>query len=351
MTELEHTPKKLLLELKETVKKLPLNERKQAAMLYFIFEEIVANKDEEEKLNDESYKLYSDEINKLTTSMDLIIEGKRKVLDEEVAYWNKNVDANYKPNETDNNQTPIKSFWRKFIENSNLYHGEKDIPILEHLTHVEIADENDPSNEKIRWMFLHLDFSSNEFFDNTKLSLKLIFQGGVVEKSEGTVIQWKNNPTIKKSTKSQKNKRTGQSRTITKETQLRSFFEMFGNFTDEEKKGDEDDQKEHDEDEATMDLFQLEETLNDFNDLLPYALEYYLGVVEEEDEEEGDEDEEDDDEDEEDEDPKHRHGKKYAKKDLNKDSKKPSRKTSEAEKKTDKKDEPKEQPKPECKQQ
>lgn len=345
------TPRELLNQFKDTVKQLPVNERKHGVMLYSIYEQIVINIEEEEKLNDEAYNKYSESIQVLTTESDNIVEGKRKVTEEEISLWKTNEEPDFKYEEKDNTEAPLKSFWRKFIENAHIYHGEKDSAMLDHLVHIEISDKTDEKDETVRSLTVELQFTKNDFFENEKLTCKLHFKDNVPEKSEGTPIIWKQNPTIKKTTKTQKNKKTGASRTITKETQMRTFFEIFTSFTDDEKKAEELPAKGEEEDVAEMDLFLLEETVNQLNDLLPYALEYYLNVIEdEEDEEDVDEDEEDDedDDDDEDEDPKKRHPKKQT---GNKDSKKPSRKTSEHDKKDKPKDEGKEQPKPECKQQ
>lgn len=350
---------KTLGELREAIKKLPINERKQAASLYTLFEEIVANKEQEEKDNDVAFKAYSESINKITTAMDQIIEGKRKVEAEELAYWKDKVDSSYVPDETANNGAPIKGFWRKFIENAKIYHGEQDLPILDHLTHIEIAEDTDKTDSTLSFTTLNLEFEANEFFKNTHLSVKLFTKDGELTKSEGTQIEWLKNVTVKKTSKTQKNKRTGQTRTITKETQLKSFFEMFGNFTTED--ADDKDEHKHGKDEecddSSMNIWELSGQLDQINDILPYALEYYLNVVQEDDEDdeddiEGEEDNDSPDNSEDDDDRRPRYGKKKEGKES-KGSKKTSRKASEAaEKKPDEKGDSKEQPKnPECKQQ
>lgn len=349
---------KLLAELRETVKKLPLNERKQAAALYSIFEQILANKKEEEKQNETAFTEYSGAINTITSSMDEIIEGKRKVTEAELGYWRDNVDAAFEAAPEHNTEAPLKGFWRKFIENSGIYHGEHDLPVLDHLVHVEVSDEHDKEDPTVSCLGLTLEFSANEYFKNGTLKTKLFTKEGQLQRSEGTAIEWTNNPTVKKTTKTQKNKRTGQTRTITKENQLKSFFEIFGSFSADDG-DDKDDKGDDEEDGPSMNIWTLSETLEQVNDYLPYALEYYLGVVDEDDShgdcddcEEDDEEDGDDDDSEEHRHP-HHHGKKGGKTESKKDSKKASRKHSEAEKK--KEDKPKEEPKdpknPECKQQ
>ena len=340
MTDTEElTPQKMLQQLKEVIKALPLNERKQAVVLYSIFEQVVQSKETEDKLNEASYKEYSSAIEGLTTQMDEIIEGKRKVTADEIGYWREKVDSAFAPTEEDNDAKPVKSFWRKFIENAGIYHSKTDLPMLDHLTHVDIQSGAEESDPKCGYLTVTLEFSENEFFSNDKLTVKLVTHNDLAVKSEGTVINWKkDNPTVKKTSKTQKNKRTGQTRTIVKETQKKSFFEVFLNHTEEDAEKEHKEAGVDEEDESEMDLFLLEQTLNDFNDLMPYALEFYLDINPDTDESAGgdgdEEDDEDEDEDEEEEEHPHKKlGHKKHHKDSKKDSKKPSRKPSEAEKK------------------
>lgn len=149
-------------------------------------------------------------------------------------------------------------------------------------------------------------FAPNEYFENEKLTAKLLYDKDELLKSVGTEIKWKKNPTIKKTTKTQKNKRSGQTRTITKEEQLRSFFEIFNDYVPDEEK----DEEAQDE-EPRLDLYALEETLDELSESLPYALEYYLGIVDEDDGDDYDgEDDEDDEEEDDDEDHRHPNKKK-----------------------------------------
>lgn len=339
---------KLLLEFREHVKKLPFNERKQAAAMYTIFEQIINSKKEEEKQNEVAFNDYSDAINAITEKMDEIIEGKRPVSQEELTHWKDTVDQTYVVDPQHNTGTPIKQFWRKFIENSNTYHAEHDLPILDHLVHIETLQETDKVDPSCSSLTVKFGFTPNEYFKNTTLTVKLITKNMDLLQSEGTVIEWTNNPTLKKTTKTQKNKRTGQTRTVTKETQMKTFFEIFNNYTAEDQE-DEPAQEDEEEEGPTMNLFTLSETMDEINDLLPYALEYYLGVADDGDEEDDEEVIEEEDEEDEDEDDSedNRKGKGAGKK----ASKKVSRKTSEAEKKKDDTKEAGTAKSPECKQQ
>lgn len=148
------------------------------------------------------------------------------------------------------------------------------------------------------------------------LSTKLIYVNDELVKSEGTEIKWKNNPTIKKTTKTQKNKRTGQTRSIVKEQQLRSFFEIFNDYVLDQ----EDDKEEQDGEEPPMDLYTAEETINEISESLPYALEYFLDIKNEDDDAIDEEDEEDEEDENDDEDDRHPHKKKASKNASRKDS-------------------------------
>ncbi len=185
---------------------------------------------------------------------------------------------------------------------------------MSHLKKLEINDTDvDNTGQKICKLICH--FSPNEYFDNETLTVKLIYLNDELVKSEGTEIKWKKNPTLKKTTKNQKNKRTGQTRSIVKEQQLRSFFELFNDFVADQ---DEEKDDQNDEEEPPMDLYTAEETVNEISESLPYALEYYLDVNKEDDDAIEEEDEEEDDEDEEDN--RHPHKKKASKNASRKDS-------------------------------
>lgn len=138
-------------------------------------------------------------------------------------------------------------------------------------------------------------------------------QENVIESIEGTKIDWQDgcDVTIKKVKKKQKNKKSGEKKTITKEVKQDSFFNFFesldipdvqdlikSKLAGAEKKEDE-----SDEDAANKDAGEkMDEDFeigNKFKDwLVPLGLEFYLGVIsDEEEEEEGDGDDDSDDSD------------------------------------------------------
>jgi hypothetical protein len=89
-------------------------------------------------------------------------------------------------------------------------------------------------------------------------------------------------------TQTQKNKKTNQKRTVTKQVKCKSFFGLFADFTNEE----EEDKSYNEEEEEQPNLYLLKDTLEELFDIVPFSLEYYLGTVDMDDEDdEGFEDE------------------------------------------------------------
>ena len=113
----------------------------------------------------------------------------------------------------------------------------------------------------------------------------------IIEKCEGTTIGWKEGKdvTMKKIKKKNKKKNAAQ-KTITKMVEQESFFNFFKTIQMPEEK-ELTEGKKGEEDEEEKDVGELMdqdfETGNDFKDqLIPLALEYYMEVIED-DEEEG----------------------------------------------------------------
>ena len=157
------------------------------------------------------------------------------------------------------------------------YIREKDREVLPHLKNVVCTETQTPQ----KTINLELTFSENEWFTNEKLTLKVTFkkdQDDEIEESEGCIIDWKDGKDLskKKIKKKQKNKKTGETRTIVKSVPADSFFNAFESRKAPETKDD--DGEEDEETEKLLDA--LDETMQvamDFNDLYHFeALEYYL---------------------------------------------------------------------------
>merc|ERR1712224_478628 len=114
------------------------------------------------------------------------------------------------------------------------------------------------------------------------------------------------NLTEKSITKTQKNKKTKKTRTVTKKIKTRSFLSIFDNYTQEMMDEEEEDNANADEDYEPANVYVICDEVEQIAEAAPYGLEYYLDCKHEEEFDDGmgmedidEEDEEDDDEDDE----------------------------------------------------
>lgn len=132
--------------------------------------------------------------------------------------------------------------------------------------------------EKSDWGFdLIFTFEANQYFKQTELTKSLFMKGkGTVEKMESTQIEWNDNcdPTKKKVKKKKKGKK------VTIEEKQDSFFNFFTNeaSADDDNKDDEEGGFGDPQDELNDEHGEIGEWFKD--DIIPLALEYYLGVIE-----------------------------------------------------------------------
>ena len=183
-------------------------------------------------------------------------------------------------------------FWMKALINHSLGHmiTEKDRPILGYLLNIELELHPEDKGEGYNLIFT---FSENSYFDGTVLKKEMYKKDGKDEKAVGTDIKWKEgcNPTKKKQKKKKKGKK------VNVEVKCESFFNIFETIDpeEEEKKKKENPKKDEEEDpdnEIEMLLGESFDVADQIKDeLVPLALEYYLGVIEPE---EGDDDDDDD---------------------------------------------------------
>lgn len=106
--------------------------------------------------------------------------------------------------------------------------NENDEKALVHLTKVDYKYSEDAKTPYNFTITMH--FTPNEYFENDVLHVTFHMQEPRdVTKTEGTEIKWKAgvNFTKKTVTKKQKNKKSGQTRTVTKEEIVPSFFNLF----------------------------------------------------------------------------------------------------------------------------
>lgn len=170
---------------------------------------------------------------------------------------------------------------------------EKDRAILNYLIDIRLE-----LHEHDNGYTLIFDFEPNSYFSNTTLTKKYHMSShNIIEKCEGCEIKWTAGSDPTKMKKKKKQKKGGKKTNVTVTVKCDSFFNFFETIdaNDEEQPKDE---KDSDEEHAhgfgeKMDAdLELGNCFKD--DLIPLALEYYLGVIEQEDDDDyGDEDEED----------------------------------------------------------
>ena len=73
---------------------------------------------------------------------------------------------------------------------------EKDEDVLKHITHIDSEKEDKP----VKSLKVNFHFGPNDYFDNQVISLKLIYKADSeeVQKTEGTVITWKDGKDVTK---------------------------------------------------------------------------------------------------------------------------------------------------------
>lgn len=201
----------------------------------------------------------------------------------------------------------VSGFWLKAMlgnENLNGAIMEKDRAILQYLEDVKLD-----LHETGMGYTLTFTFEKNSYFAGTTMTKTFVMsKPNVIEKCVGTAIEWNgsNDPTKEKKKKKVKQPGGGK-KTVTKTVKCESFFNFFETIEakDENKKGDGEDSAEEDIGEMMDQDFEMGNEFKD--DLIPLALEYYLGVIEKADPEDGSDD--DDDDSDEDEKPKKKKGK------------------------------------------
>lgn len=193
----------------------------------------------------------------------------------------------------------VSDFWIKAMLNHPPIAAmitEKDRPILGYLANVELDLHEGDKGEGYDLIFT---FLPNNYFNGTVLKKELIMKDkNILEKTIGTKIQWKDgcNPCLKK-TKKKKGKKK-----VNVTVKCDSFFNFFNDIDPETKKDDEKEKEEKEEkdeddefedaDDDMQDKLQEELELADQfkDDLVPLALEYYLGVIDVEDDDSDDDD-------------------------------------------------------------
>lgn len=155
-------------------------------------------------------------------------------------------------------------------------------------------------------------FEANSYFAGTELKKEFVMtKPNVVEKCTGTTIEWSAGSDPTKEKKKKKVKQGGKAKTVTTTVKCDSFFNFFNSVeaADVNKKagGDDSDESDNEIGEQMDHDFDMGNDIKE--DIVPLALEYFLGVIEKEDEE-ADEDADADEDSDEDEKPKKKKNKK-----------------------------------------
>lgn len=295
----------ILDKLKENVKKVPVAYRGKALAIYNLLKKYF---DAESKVEDEM-EVHNKEYEKnqwtSTSAMDEIIDGQRKVNEDEIKSVTDYLKEDEKVEDEANDGKRMDGYWLKCFKNASVPMKEADEEILKSLKQIDIKSElksKEPKQPKV--LTLKMFFEPNEHFENEELTCVVDYEySEQVKKSTGCEINWKQGkrittkPDTKK--KSQKERKMAkQGKTIPKEDKL-SLFDIFArDYTFEEATKMEP---------TTMQpsLFYVEEMVDIIGEVCGEdSLLYYLEVEKggfdlDDDMEIIDEDEEDDDEDEE----------------------------------------------------
>jgi len=302
-------------EIVDAIKKLPLEQRFQAiALNNYILMRKQLDAEVEGQIQ-EIVRKYNKVQAPLMQQLNEIISGKRAPTQEEVQEAKAQLSAEEVGQINDNlTAEPIADYWFKVLSScvrlsEDIF--EADHEILKKITSIEHLPDEEGDNFTIRF-----NFAPNEFFENESLSVRFfMLDEHEVEKTEGTEIKWKEGKDITKKTvsKKQKNKKTGKTRTIEKVVDADSFFTFFK--TINPVGGEDDEEDEENEEAQRLGLnYDIAGTIQD--EIVPYHLEYFLGLRHGDEDDDGhegfpgiDEEDEEDEDDDEEEGHGHKHGK------------------------------------------
>ena len=211
------------------------------------------------------------------------------------------------------NEKGIPEFWFKCLENcQDIMINEKDKNILKKLKLIKCTPEENGN------FTLEFFFEPNEYFENEVLKREFILDEDYdIKEIKSDEIKWKSdevNPTIEIKQKKVKNKRTKQIKTVQKKEKIPSFFSSFKNMVKKDGDKAKDAEKDDDDDDEEGDEMTIEEeydqALQFKEEIIPYAIEYYLGIADDGEDDLGGEEDEEDEEEEEEEKPKPKGSKK-----------------------------------------
>merc|ERR1711976_615161 len=201
--------KTILESFKKNLKKVPLSARGQALAICNLLQKFL----NEEALIDKKIEGVNKDFEKqqwtITSAMDEIIDGTRKLTDDELKAVDEFLTEGQTVTDDMNDQKKIENYWLTVFENAKIPIKEADKPIIKCLKKVDIRSEHkteEPNKPKV--MTLKLIFEENEFFEGTELTTVLKFEGyEEIKSSEGGDIKWKPGKKVMIKLKTKKSKK------------------------------------------------------------------------------------------------------------------------------------------------
>lgn len=236
--------------------------------------------------------------------LDLRSQYVQELLNLEIKYEQLYRDPVFEPRKALTSQIP--HFWKTVLLNSELSQDiqERDYDSLSYLTNIRcetfkkepssssttttaVEDENNnkkkkPQEERLNGFTLYFEYDENPYFTNRVITKTFYFgmENGDLEiagRSTGCVIDWRSedkNLTIKVKVKKQvsKNGKSMRKKKITEPCD--SFYNLFSEIP-------EDDNDDGDDDGITADLIEADHEIGGMirDQIIPHALDYYLGLV------------------------------------------------------------------------
>jgi len=265
-------------EIIDGIKKLPLEQRFQAiALNNYVLMRKQLDTEVEAQIQD-IVKRYNKIQAPLMEELNKIISGERAPTEEEIKEATTQLTAEEVEKIKENlTSEPIEGYWFKVLTTCVRLSediAETDHELLKSIKTIEHIPDDDTDNFTIKFTF-----APNDYFENEFLSVRFtMVEEGQPEKAEGTEIKWKEGKDITKKTitKTQKNKKTGKTRTVTKTVDAESFFNFFKSISgDDEEDADEED--EENEDAQRLEInYSIAATIQE--EIVPFHLEYFLGL-------------------------------------------------------------------------
>jgi len=223
----------ILDKLKENVKLVPVAYRGKALAIYNLLKKYF----EAESKCDDELDVFNKEYEKnqwtSTSAMDEIIDGQRKVNEDELKGVNDYLNDDEKVEDEANDGKKMEGYWLSCFKNAQVPMKEADEEILKSLKQIDIKSELKPKEPKQpKVLTLKMFFEPNEHFENEELTCVVDYEyAEQPKKSTGCEIKWKQGKRIttkpetkKKSQKERKMAKQGKS--IPKEDKL-SLFDIF----------------------------------------------------------------------------------------------------------------------------